>query len=196
MSGFRKPNFRSVSFGYFGHMWELYTFWAFVPLMLSSYNDHYPATHLNVSMLSFLIIASGGLACALSGILSQRFGVKQLASISLFISCSCCIISPLLLFSNSPFLFLTFLFIWGLSVIADSPLFSTLVAQNAPEESRGTSLTIVNCIGFSITIVSIQFINMLSGKINEQYIYMLLAIGPVLGLMALMRNKINTVNIV
>lgn len=194
LTGFKNKNFRSVSFGYFGHMWELYTFWAFVPIMLSSYNNHYPAIHLNVSLLSFFIIASGALACAFSGILSQYFGAKKIATLSLFISCLCCVISPFFLFSNSYVQFIVFLFIWGLSVIADSPLFSTLVAQNAPEESRGTSLTIVNCIGFSITIFSIQFINLLSDKINAQYMYMLLAIGPILGLITLLRNSITTAN--
>jgi len=189
MNGFRKTNFRSVSFGYFGHMWELYTFWAFVPIMLASYNNHYPEIHLNVSLLSFFIIGSGGLACVLSGLLSQHFGVKKIASLSLLISCLCCILSPLFLFINSSVLFITFLFIWGLSVIADSPLFSTLVAQYAPEDSRGSSLTIVNCIGFSITIVSIQIINLLSDKINAQFIYLLLAIGPIFGLIALLKNK-------
>lgn len=192
LSGFRKPAFRSVAFGYFGHMWELYTFWAFVPLMLSAYNNYYPETHINVSLMSFLVIASGGLACVFGGMLSQYFGVKRVAALSLFISCLCCILSPFFLLSNSLFLFITFLFIWGISVIADSPLFSTLVAQNAPEESRGTSLTIVNCIGFSITIISIQFINLLSSRISGQYIYMLLAIGPILGLIALLRNKMST----
>ncbi|MBL7819692.1 MAG: MFS transporter [Saprospiraceae bacterium] len=192
MRGFKKRDFRSVAFGYFGHMWELYTFWAFVPIILSAYNKHSSVTHLDVSMLSFFVIASGGLACAFSGWLSQYFGTKKVATLSLLISCSCCILSPLFLFSDSPFLFITFLFVWGISVIADSPLFSTLVAQNAPEESRGTSLTIVNCIGFSITIVSIQLINLASDKITGQYVYMLLSIGPILGLVALLRNKITT----
>jgi hypothetical protein len=82
-----------------------------------------------------------------------------------------------------------FLFIWSLAVIADSPMFSTLVAQNAPETSKGTALTIVNCIGFSITIISIQLINALRNNANTQYIYMLLAIGPVLGLVALLKNR-------
>ncbi|MGB4398405.1 MAG: MFS transporter, partial [Daejeonella sp.] len=103
--------------------------------------------------------------------------------------CLCCLISPLFLFSHSYIQFIAFLFIWGLVVIADSPLFSTLVAQNAPDESRGTSLTIVNGIGFSVTIISIQFINLLSDKINARYIYMLLAIGPILGLIAILRDK-------
>ncbi|MBF2709095.1 MFS transporter [Flavobacterium soyangense] len=189
MKGFKNHNFRSVSIGYFGHMWELYTFWAFVPVMVSSYNTRYPEINLNVSLLSFFIIASGAIACVFSGILSQYFGEKKIASLSLFLSCLCCIVSPFFLFSSSIAQFIIFLFIWSLVVIADSPLFSTLVVQNAPEESKGTSLVIVNCIGFAITIISIQFINLFSDKINEQYIYMLLAIGPILGLIALLQNK-------
>jgi MFS family permease len=189
MNGFKKKEFRAVSFGYFGHMWELYTFWAFVPIILTTYKQHYQAIHLNVPLLSFLIIASGSLACAMSGILSRYVGVKRLATLALLVSCLCCLVSPLFLLSKSLVLFIAFLFIWGLAVIADSPLFSTLVAQNAPEESRGSSLTIVNCIGFSITIVSIQLINWLSDKINMQFIYMLLAIGPILGLIALARKN-------
>ena len=189
LKSFRNPGFRSVSFGYFGHMWELYTFWAFVPLMLVVYNEHYPDVHLNVPFWSFLIIASGGPACIISGMVSEYFGARKIAALSLSISCMCCIFSPLFLFSDSPMVFLIFLCIWGIAVIADSPLFSTLVAQNAVAESRGTSLTIVNSIGFSITILSIQFINIISGKMNVQYIYMFLAIGPLLGLIALMGGR-------
>ncbi|MFN8345168.1 MAG: MFS transporter [Spirosomataceae bacterium] len=192
LKGFRQPNFRTSSFGYFGHMWELYTFWAFVPVILTTYHQHYPAVHLNVPLLSFLIIAVGGPACVFSGLLSGYFGTKKIATVSLSISCLCCLLSPFFLFTKLTGLFLLCLFIWGLAVIADSPLFSTLVAQNAPEESRGTSLTIVNCIGFAITIVSIQFINSLSDKIDAQYLYLLLAIGPVFGLVALLNNEPNS----
>ena len=194
LSGFKNPNFRIFSIGYFGHMWELYSFWAYVPLMLLAYNKHYPLTNLNVPFFSFFIIASGGFACVFSGIVSQFFGVRKIATLSLFISCLCCIISPFFLFSNSTFLFLCFLFVWGITVIADSPLFSTLVAQSAPEESRGSSITIINSIGFSITVISIQFINMLSDKIDAQYIYLFLAIGPFLSLMGL-RNNWNKVDL-
>jgi MFS family permease len=192
LSGFKNKNFRSAAFGYFGHMWELYTFWAFVPVMLASYKNYFHDADLNVPLLSFAIIASGGLACVMSGYLSQQFGVKNIATIALFLSCLCCCFSPLFLFNGSALVLIVFLFFWGLVVIADSPLFSTLVAQNAPEESRGTSLTIVNCIGFSITIISIQFINLLSRNINAQYLYTLLTIGPIFGLVALTRNKTKT----
>ena len=192
LSGFQSRNFRAAAFGYFGHMWELYAFWAFVPVMLATYSNQYPEAGLNISLLSFLIIAAGSLACVGSGYLSGYFGVKKVATIALVLSCLCCLASPLFLSSDSTSALLLFLLFWGIVVIADSPLFSTLVAQNAPERSRGTSLTIVNCIGFSITIVSIQLINLLSGYIGSRYVYMTLALGPILGLLALLDDKKRT----
>ena len=184
-SGFRDGNFRAAAFGYFGHMWELYTFWAFLPRMLLIYNDNHPAAPLNVSLFSFLIIASGALSCMAGGLLSQRFGAKKIATISLAISGICCLLSPLFLFRGSVYPYLIFFFCCGLSGTADSPLFSSLIAKHAPQRLQGTSLTLVNCIGFAITIISIQVINLLAKEINSHYIYAVLAIGPAFGLFAL-----------
>ncbi len=188
---FRDQKFRSASFGYFGHMWELYTFWAFVPFILTNWQKMNPGNELNIPALSFLIIAAGGLACAISGWFSQKLGAKKMAGSFLFLSASCCLISPFIFSVSSIGVLLGFMIFWGMVVIADSPLFSTLVAQNAPAESKGTALTIVNCIGFGITIISIQLINLLLPSINTQYIFMLLAIGPVLGLLALFNRPKN-----
>jgi MFS family permease len=193
LSGFRKQEFRSAAFGYFGHMWELYTFWAFVPVMLSFHNTYFPESELNVPLFSFLIIAFGGLACVASGLLSKSYSAKKIATLALLLSGICCLLSPFFLLHGSLWMLLAFLFFWGLVVIADSPLFSTLVAQHAPEESRGSSLTIVNSIGFAITIISIQFINIMSTYIHGQYIYLLLAIGPIFGLIAML-NPASTRN--
>jgi len=189
LNGFKNKALRTAAFGYFGHMWELYAFWVFVPIMLSNYNAHYPAADLNVPLLSFLIIAAGSIACVIGGLASQRFGVKPTATFALLLSCICCIISPLLLFNGSQMVLICFLVIWSMAAIADSPLFSTLIAKNAPEAFKGSSLTIVNCIGFSITILSIQLIHLLMDATNSRYIFMLLSIGPVLGLIALVRNR-------
>lgn len=189
LSGFKKEEFRTVAFGYFGHMWELYTFWAFVPVMLAKYQLQHQNLNLNLPLLSFTIIAFGSLACVFSGIYSQKTSPYKLASIMLLSSCICCIISPLLLSNDSIYLVMCFLLFWGFVVIADSPLFSTLVTQNAPKETKGTSITIVNCIGFFITIVSIQFIQYSSKIINSDYIYMLLAIGPIIGLLNLFIHR-------
>jgi predicted MFS family arabinose efflux permease len=182
---FAKPDFRAASFGYFGHMWELYAFWVFVPFMIAAYEQAYPQFSFNNALLSFLVIAVGGLACVCSGYLSQRFVAKKVAFVCLLLSGICCLISPVIFSFPSVTLFVSFLICWGIVVVADSPLFSTLVAQNAPSESKGSALTIVTCIGFSITIVSIQFVNLLYPYVNIKYVFMLLAIGPVIGLIAL-----------
>lgn len=182
---FQNTNFRSAAFGYFGHMWELYTFWAFVPVMLKTYSLLHPESNFNIPVLSFSIIGIGGLSCVLGSYLAQSWGTKQVAFLALLSSCICCLFSPWILNSSLSFLFLAFLFFWGMVVIADSPLFSTLVAQNATPEIKGTALTIVNCIGFSITIVSIQLMSILSQVLNTTFIYWLLAMGPILGLIAL-----------
>ncbi len=186
---FRQRAFRNAAFGYFGHMWELYTFWAFVPVMLTAYNAQFEEAQLSVPLFSFLIIGAGGIACALSGFMAEYIGVKQVASGALLLSCLCCIVSPFFLFTSSTVVFISFLFFWSIVVIADSPMFSTLVATFAPEQSRGTALTIVTCIGFAITIVSIQLMQVLSTEFDTTYIYTFLALGPVLGLLALRKNK-------
>lgn len=189
LMAFRQADFRKASFGYFGHMWELYTFWAFIPLMLKSYNAYYEETQLSVPLLSFLIIGAGGLSCVMSGFVAERMRVKQVATGALVLSCICCVVSPFFLFISNPIVFVSFLFFWSLVVIADSPMFSTLVANYAPAHSRGTALTIVTCIGFAITIVSIQVIQVLSAIISPTYLYMFLALGPALGLLALIRGR-------
>lgn len=178
---FRNKNFRSASFGYFGHMWELYTFWAFIPVMLSTYNINHNES-LNVPMLSFIIIAAGAPACVAGGYLSQKYGARRIAAVALSVSGICCFISPIVFYTSSKIWLEIFLIGWGMAVIADSPMFSTLVAQHAPPESKGTALTIVTCIGFSITIISIQLLTYVTGFIDPKYIFMLLPAGPALGL--------------
>jgi len=180
--GFKNADFKAAALGYFGHMWELYSFWAFVPLMLQTYAHLHGIQNFNISLLSFLIIASGSIACILSGMLSSYFGAKKMALWSLSFSGLCCLLSPVFFMIGSSYIFVAFLIFWGMVVIADSPVFSSLVAQYAPLGSKGTSLTFVNCIGFSITILSIQIIKYTIEAFNY-FGYILLALGPILGLL-------------
>ena len=184
---FEKTEFRQAAYGYFGHMWELYAFWAFVPLLITTYNSMHDINSVNTSLWSFVIIAIGGFSCVGSGILSGRYGAKKVASIALSLSGVCCVLCPFVFYLNNSTLFLVFLLIWGMAVIADSPLFSTLVAQNAPVQFKGTALTIVNCIGFAITIVSIQLLTYSTALTSSAFVYTILALGPVFGLVKLWR---------
>lgn len=189
-SVFKIKNFRTAAFGYFGHMWELYAFWAFVPVILKGYLNFHEGIQFNVSLYSFIIIASGALSCVLSGYLSQKFTPKKVATLALTLSCLCCLLSPLIFVINSELVFLSFLVFWGMVVIADSPLFSTLVAQNVPNTTKGTALTIVNSIGFATTIFSIQLLNSIQHTLEIRCLFILLAIGPILGLLALYKSYV------
>ncbi len=178
---FQHRDFRAAAFGYFGHMWELYTFWALIPFLLIFYNELHPQSITSISLWSFFIIAVGGPACVLGGYLSQKWGNTRVASLALSGSGICCLLSPLIFYLPTP-IFLLFLLFWGMTVVADSPQFSTLVAQRAPKEFAGTALTISTSIGFAITIVSMQLLNGLTTWIAPSFLYLFLAPGPVLGL--------------
>jgi MFS family permease len=184
LTAFRIPEFRSAAFGYFGHMWELYSFWAFVPLIIL-WNNQISPLQFNIPFTSFVAIASGALGCIVGGWLSKRIGSPRVAFFSLALSATCCVVSPLM-FGSGNIAFISFLVVWGMSVAADSPQFSALVASTAPSENKGSALTIVICIGFAITILSIFFIDQLQHQLAfSKYIFTVLSIGPVLGLFAM-----------
>jgi MFS family permease len=184
---FKPRLFRSAAFGYFGHMWELYTFWAFLPVIVTTWSakNH---TNMNVSLLSFIVIAAGSIACVVAGFVSKKMGATRTAFIALLSSGCCCLISPLS-FMFPQILFIFFLLFWGWMVLADSPMFSTLVAANADAHHKGTALTIVTCIGFLITVVSIQLLSKLSTLVPAEQLYLFLVPGPLLGLIGLIQKE-------
>lgn len=184
---FKNKKFKAAAFGYFGHMWELYAFWAFVPFIIMAYTAMHPDSSLNIAISSFIVIALGSIACVMSGYISLRKGAKKTALVSLTLSGLFCVISPLLFMIPSQTLFIAMLSLWGMFVIADSPMFSTLVAQNTDPVYRGTALTIVNCIGFAITIVSIQILLLLQSYLDVKFLLLILAIGPLFGIFSLFR---------
>ncbi|MCB2377985.1 MFS transporter [Hymenobacter sp. BT635] len=175
--------FRAAAFGYFGHMWELYTFWAFVPLLLATYGRLHPEITLLGPALAFLLIAAGAPACVASGYVARRLGTLRTARLALWVSGLGCLLSPVLLLLPLPY-FVAALAVWGMAVVADSPQFSALVAQQAPAALKGTALTMVTCLGFALTIVSLQSFAALQNVVEARYLFLLLAPGPLLGLWA------------
>ncbi len=184
---FGNRKLRQAAIGYFGHMWELYAFWAFVPFVLGAYQETWQL-HIDTSLWAFWSIAIGALGCAAGGFLSERLGSEKTAFYALLLSCACCLLSPLFFFQSSITVLLTFYLLWGMAVIADSPLFSTLVAQNAEGPLKGSALTLVNCIGFGITVLSIQLLNTIQDVIPPAWIFSILALGPIIGLINLSKK--------
>ncbi len=174
---FKIKAYRKATFGYFGHMWELYAFWAFTPLAVQTYNTT-NGTDLSVPFWTAIIIGVGSLSCVLGGIASEMVGSRKVALVSLLISGIFCLVSPWT-FQLPQILFLMAWCLWGMAVISDSPQFSNLAAASIPAELKGTGLTLMNSIGFSISILSIQSLSFLAEKIDPSYLFLVLIIGPV-----------------
>jgi MFS family permease len=174
---------RRAAGGYFGHMWELYAFWAFLPLYLTAYTARHEMEAVSIPLWTFAIIGAGSIGCIAGGLAGIRQGNARVAVFQLTISGLCCLASPLLL-GLPPLLFFSVLLLWGITVAGDSPQFSTLVARLAPQDLVGTALTLVNCIGFAITIVSILAAGRLVNHLPVLG-FLLLAPGPLLGIAAL-----------
>ena len=184
---FRSANFRAVATGYFGHMWELYAFWAFVPVLLALHAQSKGVQH-DIPLWSFLTIGIGGVGCIVGGYLSQKLGNTRIAFYSLLASGICCCGSYLMVQAATP-LFFFFLLVWGITVTPDSPQFSTLVARTAPMENKGTALTLVTSIGFAISIASIELVGYLFHHFNNPLIFTVLCLGPIIGVKAMYRIK-------
>ena len=120
----------------------------------------------------------------LGGYASKVYGSVKVAFVMLFVSGICCLISPILF--DIPYeIFMLIMVIWGFTVVADSPQFSTLNALTAPKALIGTGLTMVTGIGFAITIFSIELLNTLKDVVTHEMLFLLLIPGPVFGLITL-----------
>ena len=183
---FSNRSFRGAAFGYFGHMWELYSFWAFLPVFVV-HHKYFLSSNVNTSAISFFVITASGIGCLLSGYIADRFGTRKFALTALGISGLCCLLSPMSL-SLPVWMFAIFLLVWGVSVSADSPQFSTMVAYYTADELKGTALTIVNSIGFSITILSLYLLNEMAQQLPVKWLFVFLSAGPIFGCVMLLRN--------
>jgi MFS family permease len=185
---FRNRGVRLAGFGYFGHMWELYAMWTWVPVFLRvSFSERGAAPALAESS-AFLVIGSGAVGCVAAGVLADRIGRTAVTSAAMAISGACCLLIGFL-FHAPPAVLLVVAAIWGASVIADSAQFSACVTELADPQYMGTALTVQTCVGFLLTMVSIELIPVLVSAVGWRWAFAALAPGPALGVLAMLRLR-------
>jgi MFS family permease len=185
---FTNRGVRLANFGYFGHMWELYAMWTWIPFMIRASLAQRQSNPALAETGSFLVIGCGAAGCFIAGLVADRVGRTLVTSWAMAISGSCCLLIGFL-FGANPILLLLVAAVWGASVVADSAQFSTCVTELGDPRYLGTALTIQTCIGFLITTVSIQMIPLLVKSVGWRFAFAALAPGPLFGVISMLRLR-------
>jgi len=177
---------RAAYLGYFGHMWELYIFWAWIgAAATASYIAAGAAEAASLGKLTaFLAIAAGAPACVLAGRLADRIGKARVASGAMVASAGLALLTAAS-FGAVPAVTFVLCILWGIAVIPDSAQFSALVADHAPPEWAGSLLTFQTALGFLLTVVTVQLAPAVAALFGWQALLACLAIGPALGVLAM-----------
>ena len=185
---FRNRGVRLASFGYFGHMWELYAMWVWIPVMIRASLVLSKESPVVAEVASFLVIGCGAVGCVAAGLLADQLGRTVVTSWAMAISGSCCLLVGFL-FGGNPFLLLLVAAVWGASVVADSAQFSTCVTELGDPRYVGTALTMQTCLGFLLTTISIELIPHVVSAIGWRFAFAVLAPGPAFGVIAMLRLR-------
>lgn len=182
----RTPRWRLATGGYLGHMFELYSFWAWIPAFLaaSAAASLGPSSERTLALTAFLVIAFGALGCVWGGVAADRRGRERVITIALAASGSCALLAGVF-FGLDLRLTAAMVAVWSFFVIADSAQFSALVTEAVPPHAVGTALTTQTCLGFLLTLISIQLIPPVVARAGWGAAFGMLALGPIAGILAI-----------
>jgi MFS family permease len=186
---FRNRGTRLATLGYLGHMWELYAMWSWVGLFLAASFAAWrggPASAGEASLATFAVIAVGAVGSVLAGLAADRIGRVRVTVAAMAVSAGCCLLAGPA-FGLHPALVTLLCLVWGVAVVADSAQFSASVAERSPAGLAGTMLTVQTSLGFALTLVTIHLMPVLVERAGWGGAFAVLAIGPVLGCLAMLR---------
>jgi MFS family permease len=186
---FSNRGVRLASFGYFGHMWELFAMYAwFLVFFSEELVTRGASVGSSAAYATFAVIAIGGLGSWVGGILGDRWGRTKTTAAMMGVSGSCAVLIGLL-FGAPAWLVLLVSLVWGFAIVADSAQFSTMVTELADQAYVGTALTLQLAGGFALTMATIWLIPFLEDAFGWRWAFAFLALGPTLGVLAMLRLK-------
>ncbi|MFC6734577.1 MFS transporter [Haladaptatus sp. GCM10025893] len=176
--------------GYFGHMWELYAIWTWIPFYIAaSLHANGGGSSTTTSLLAFGTIAIGGVGAWIAGSAADRVGRTTVTSVSMVISGLSCLAAGFV-FGEPLVILAPFCLVWGFMIVADSAQFSACVSELAEDNYVGTALTLQTAIGYIITTISIQLVPIFEGYLGWQWAFAPLAIGPTMGTAAMLYLRV------
>jgi MFS family permease len=185
---FANRGVRLASFGYFGHMWELYAMWTWLPVMIRSSFALRGVPPAAAETASFFVIGCGAAGCVLAGLAADWKGRTLVTSAAMAVSGACCVVIGLC-YGGPPVLLFAVAAVWGASVVADSAQFSAAVTELGDPVYMGTALTLQTSLGFLLTAVSIDLVPAFLPALGWRWVFVLLAPGPALGVLAMLRLR-------
>lgn len=198
---FRNRRLALANFGYFGHMWELYSWWAWIAVLFAQSARMAQAVHSPsfVEMASFGAMAMGGIGCTWAGAYSDKASVgndegariwqrSKTTIIAMAVSGSSALLTAI--FFQDFYVVLGLALFWGISVSADSAQFSAIVSEVSDPSYVGTALTLQTALGFLLTVISIRVTAYIGEHAGWQWAAASLAIGPALGIAAMLRLRV------
>ncbi len=180
---------RLATFGYIGHMWELFAMVAWILVFfVDAFELHNFGSASAPAFATFAVYAVGAAGSWFGGILADRWGRTNTTILLMAVSGSCALLIGFV-FPSSLALTLLIGLIWGFTIVGDSAQFSTMVTETADQAYVGTALTLQLAAGFAVTVVTIWLLPFLQAWFSWRWAFALLATGPAFGILSMLRLK-------